>query len=330
MTDTIIITHLGESTPLYMKSCINQIFLWNYNVIVYIIIDPCHKDNQFFSNIRDNYNVVLIYTDSLRRTDTHAFFLEKFTGDTTYRKGYWRHVKERFFFIEELMIQNNLTDVLAMEYDVLLYVNVSTILKHLKGTKTLRIVRDNDERGHPGFMFIPSVEAIRGFNIFLNTLIHRALDDMQSLAEYAVEYSDRIQYFPVITEARNRAVMNRESNCGHISKNPWYLSEDSETFQVLFDSAVVGQWVGGIDSRNTGGDKVSKYENESALYSIKEMSFQWKKNINNFLWQPVLDGRILATIHVHSKALESFLSDRPDYPKDDYEVNTVYRSLVPN
>lgn len=330
MTDTIIITHLGESTPLYMKSCVHQIFLWNDNVTVYIILDPYHKDNQFFSDITHNYKVVLIYTDSLRPTGAHALFLEKFTGDTTFRKGYWRYVKERFFFIEEFMIQNGLTDVLSMEYDVLLYVNVNSILRHLRGTNTLRMVRDNDKRGHPGLMFIPSVEAIHGFNMFLIEIIHRSLDDMQSLAEYAVEYKDRIQYFPLITEARRQAIVNRESKSGHTSINSWYLSEDSETFQILFDSAVVGQWVGGIDSRNTGGTKVTKYENESALYSIKEMSFQWKKNKENFLWQPVLDSRILATIHVHSKALDCFLSDRPDYPKDDYEVNTVYRTLLPN
>ena len=129
---------------------------------------------------------------------------------------------------------------------------------------------------------------------------------------------------------RNRTIANRKSKCGHTSKNPWYLSEDSEVFETLFDSLVVGQWVGGIDSRNTGGTKVTNYENESALYSIKEMPFHWKKNKNTFLWQPLLDGRILATVHVHSKALDCFLSDRPDYPKDDYEVNKIYNTLLPN
>lgn len=330
MTDTIILTHLGESIPLYMKPCIHQIFLWNDNVTVYVILDPCHKQTTFFNELTLKNNVVLIYTDSLKCTDAHKFFLENFKGDTNFRMGYWRHVKERFFFIEELMIQNGLTNVLTMEYDVLLYVNTDIILRHLRGTKTLRMVRDNDEKGHPAFMFIPSVEAIHGFNVFLLEIIHTPLEDMQSLAAYALEYKDRVQYFPVITELRNRTIANRTSKSGHTSKNPWYLSEDSEVFENLFDSLVVGQWVGGIDSRNTGGTKVSNYENESALYLIKEMPFHWKKNKKTFLWQPLLDGRILATVHVHSKALECFLSDRPDYPKDDYKVNELYKTLLPN
>ena len=330
MTDTIILTHLGESIPLYMKACIHQISLWNDNVTVYIILDAFHKQTAFFNELTYKYKTVLVYTDSLKCTDAHSFFLKNFKGDTNFRMGYWRHVKERFFFIEELMIQNSLTNVLTMEYDVLLYVNTDTILKHLRGTKTLRMVRDNDEKGHPAFMFIPSVETIHDFNIFLLEIINTPLEDMQSLAAYAVEYNDRMHYFPVITELRNRTIANRKSKCGHTSKNPWYLSEDSEVFETLFDSLVVGQWVGGIDSRNTGGTKVTNYENESALYSIKEKPFHWKKNKNTFLWQPLLDGRILATVHVHSKALDCFLSDRPDYPKDDYEVNKIYNTLLPN
>jgi hypothetical protein len=99
---------------------------------------------------------------------------------------------------------------------------------------------------------------------------------------------------------------------------------------MLFDSLCVGQWVGGIDSRNTGGHKVARYENESALYNINEMSFEWKKNPENFLWQPILDGYVLATIHVHSKALRCFMSDRPDYPKDDYDVGAINKGLLPN
>jgi hypothetical protein len=152
---------------------------------------------------------------------------------------------------------------------------------------------------------------------------------MQSLAAYADD-SGAMRYFPVISLDRNESIPQRRSNQGHRSENPFYLSYEFRRFNMLFDSLVVGQWVGGIDSRNTGGHKVARYENESALYNIKEMSFEWKKNPENFLWQPFLDGHVLATIHVHSKALKCFMSDRPDYPKDDYDVNKINKGLLPN
>ena len=299
---------------------------------IYVILDPCHRGSDVWKSLETTYRVKLAFTDTLEPTAHHLQFSQGFQGDTQFRKGYWKHVKERFFYIEELIKSESLRDVISMEYDVLVYTrldNVIDILKTLK-KETLRMVRDNDEKGHPAFLYIPTLESIKDFNLFLIQILQTPLEDMQSLALYATRFVDKMCYFPVITEARNRSIPNRRSTCGHTSQDPFYLSQGSEEIGVLFDSLVVGQWVGGIDSRNTGGTKITKYENESALYSINEMKFQWKKDIETFLWQPFLDGRLLATIHVHSKALASFLSDRPDYPKDDYDVNAVNQTLLQN
>ena len=313
-----------------MKDCIHQIRLWNPTTPIYLILEPFHREVPFWRSLTD-YSIELVYTNTLEPTPHHTEFRTKFQGDIQFRKGYWKHVKERFFYIEELMRRESLVDVLSMEYDVLLYTPLMPLLKKFKSShQTLRIVRDNDVRGHPGFMYIPTCNSIHNFNLFLLSKLYNGYDDMQALAAYATSEPTLVHYLPVITEKKNRSILQRSSSCNHMSQDPSYLSEDSEHFEMLFDSAVVGQWVGGIDSRNTGGQKITTYENESALYSIKEMKFQWKKNPETFLWQPFLDGRLLATIHVHSKSLVSFRSDRPDYPKDDYDVTSVYKTLCPN
>lgn len=314
-----------------MKDCIHQLRLWNL-IPIYVILDPCHRGSEFWNSLQEIYQVILVFTDTLEPTVHHKEFTIGYQGDTGFRKGFWKHVKERFFYIEELIKSENLSNTVSMEYDVLVYISIDHLINKLKALKkqSIRIVRDNDERGHPGFMYIPNLESIQEYNHFLISILHMNLEDMQALALYANTYKDRLAYLPLITEARNRSILNRKSKCGHSSKDPFYLSEDSEEIGTLFDSAVVGQWVGGIDSRNTGGIKISKYENESALYNINEMKFQWKKDLQTFLWQPFLDGRLLATIHVHSKALASFRSDRPDYPKDDYDVNAVNQTLLQN
>jgi hypothetical protein len=277
------------------------------------------------------YAVTLVYTDTLEPTAHHTYFLTNFVGDMNFRKGYWRHVKERFFFVEELMLRESLTHCISMEYDVLVYMSFDSLLSMLKGShQTLRMVRDNDERGHPAFLYIPSPQEILEFNIFLLSILKGPLEDMQSLAAYADSFPEKVHYFPVISKERNKDGASRSSIVGHSTSSPEYLSEDSEHFQCLFDSLVVGQWVGGIDSRNVGGRKITRYENESALYRIKEMTFQWKKSPENFLWMPVLDGLPLCTIHMHSKALNSFLSDRPSCPCDDYDVLQVNSGLLSN
>ena len=328
--NSIVLTHLGESVPPYLRDCVKQIRLWNPITYIYIILDDCHKSQEFFTSLEDNYEVRLVFRSMLEQTAEHKFFIDNFKGDLAFRKGYWRHVKERFFLIQELMMKERLTNIIAMEYDVLLYINIDSMINvFLKDSKNMRMVRDNDQRGHPAFLFIPTVESIRRFNNFLISIIQSPLEDMQSLAAYA-DYSGAMKYFPVITDVRNRSIKKRTSTQGHTSENPFYLSDEFDRFNMLFDSLTVGQWVGGIDSRNTGGNKIARYENESALYNINEMSLYWKKNPETFLWQPYLDGCLLATIHVHSKALKCFMSDRPDFPKDDYDVKEINSGLLPN
>ena len=329
----IILTHLGESVPVYIKDCVHQIRLWNISkeIRIYIILEEYHKGNEFWESLVNVYNVILVYTNSLAATTHHLFFKNHYQGDTGFRKGYWKHVKERFFYMEELILRESLEHTISMEYDILLYMNLETLVTKLKSShQTLRITRDNDERAHPGFIYIPNVKCIEHFNIFLTSIIKNKMEDMQSLAYYADMYKDKIHYLPVITESINRKTLHRRSHQGHRSNDTYYLSEDSEHFGCLFDASVVGQYVGGIDSRNTQGHKITKYENESALYNINELELTWKKCIDNFLWQPIVNNRPLCTIHVHSKSLESLLSDRPDYPKDDYDVDKVNKTLLPN
>ena len=328
---SLILTHLGESIPPYIQDCVHQIRLWNYDLPIYIILWPCHKGLDFWSKIEQDYSVVLVYTDTLTKTTHHEYFLTNFSGDLEFRKGYWRHVKERFFYVEELMMQKSLEHCISMEYDVLVYRNLRDLFDQLRQSKhMLRMVRDNDDRGHPAFLYIPSIKILREFTLFLVSILKKPLEDMQSLAAYADSNPSKMTYFPVITEQRNRSIVKRKSKLGHITATPEYLSNDAEYFNCVFDSLVVGQWIGGIDSRNVGGNKVSQYENESALYSIKEMTFQWKKSPENFLWQPILDGLPLCTIHMHSKALKSFLSDRSDCPCDDYDISQVHSGLLSN
>lgn len=333
----IVLTHLGQSIPLYIEDCVKQIRLWNTCPIYLLLEGVYHRHTPFFTHLQQTYDVKLIYTESLKPTEHHLKFLEFFNDPKqkellAFRKGYWKFVKERFFFLEELMLARELTDVLSMEYDILVYGDIRQILLHKFQTshQTIRVVKDNDVRGHPGFMYIPSPAVIEHFNIFLNSLLHLGMEDMQTLCMYGEKYPTRLNYLPCITEETNRKKSIRKSlDEQHTVENAWYLSQDSEHFNVLFDSAVIGQALGGIDPRNTGGKKFSPYLNEAALYSFTESPGGWAKDERN-RWFPVWDNRRILTIHMHSKALTSFLSSREDMPRDDYKVEDVLAKLEKN
>jgi hypothetical protein len=327
---SVILTHLGDSVPLYLRDCVHQLRLFNPTTPIYVILDPVHKHTSFFLDLPTTYGVHLRFTDALPPTPQHTEFLRNFRGDTAFRKGFWRHVKERFFYAEEVMRQEALHHVVSMEYDILVYGNLTDLCRKLDGLpQTLRMVMDNDTRGHPGFLYFPTLADATALTLFVAATASLAYEDMQTLHMYGKLFPT--QYFPVLTEVRNRTIPHRRSQHGHTTETPFFLSQHSEELGVLFDSAVVGQWVGGIDSRNTGGIKVVNYVNEGALYSIREMPFEWRaEGTPDPRWRPFLDGRPLFTIHVHSKALSSFLSDRSDRPTCDYDVAAVHAGLLPN
>lgn len=326
---TVIIPHLGPSIPPYIADCVHQLRLWNKDTIIIIVLDPEHEGVEFWTELQKKYDVVYKYTDRLAKTAAHQSFIASYTCNTKFRQGYWRYVVERFFYLEEVMRDMELANCITMEYDVLVYTNLTALTAKLAASHpTCRMVCDNRAHGHPGFFYIPTADAIGDICTFIHTNMHKGLSDMQFLATYADTYPKAIHYLPVITEARNKSISPRVTVSGIRVENPYYLSEDSEYLGVLFDSAVVGQYICGVDPRNMGGKKITQFVNAGALYKFTEMPFSWIQTEG--LWQPQMDGRILATIHVHSKSLSSFVSDRHTVPTDDYVVDDVLRTLVRN
>jgi len=330
--NSLILVHLGESVPLYIKDCVHQLRLLNppNELKIYIVLESFHTGNPFWSDIVGTYSATIVYTNTLEPTPDHILFRKNFRGDTKFRNGYWRHVKERFFYMEELMLQEGLENVVAMEYDIMVYANLKELIPKLKehSKGRLPMVMDNESRGHPGFLFLESARVISSFNCYMLQMVKTQQEDMQLLSSYSKEYEECVCFLPLISPERNASIPQRKSKEGHTSQNTSFLSDGFDTLNCVFDSLVVGQALGGIDPRNVGGRKMDGYENESALYSMKELTFKWRRVGN--LWQPILDGHHLVTIHMHSKALYPFFSDRVDIPKADYNVDTLYRSLDPN
>lgn len=313
---TLLLVHLGNSKPPYLIDCAHQIRLFNPppTLRIILIADPIHRDSEFIAKL-DPYRVELRYTDTLTPTPEHTKFLAEFSGDTEFRNGYWRFVKQRFFYMEELMIAESLTNVIAMEYDILLYTSIKWLQAKLAAyTKNLAMVKDNEERGHPAFLFIPTVDVIHHFNEFILEMIKTEYEDMQLLCLYSISYPERMSYLPVITPECNHSIRLRRSLSGyHSTAQHDFLSSGFDRLGVLFDSLVVGQFVAGIDPRNLDGAIIWSFKNESALYSMDEMQLEWRRVAG--LWIPILDGHPLMTIHMHSKFLKSFLSDKPTPPR---------------
>ena len=330
--NSLVLVHLGEGTPLYMNDCFHQLRLWNSpeTLTIFLILDSFHRGTPYpWSPLTSNYDIQIIYTDELIATDHHQSFCKGTHADLQFRDGYWKFVKERFFFVEELMLQRGLTNVIMMEYDILIYTNLNNLIPALQAHTRGRLpmVMDNETRGHPGFLYFETIKPLHAFNMHLLYRLRSNKSDMELLCEFSQQYPEDVCFLPVLTPSKNSSIVPRKTQMGQVVANPFFLSDGFDILQCLFDSAVVGQAIGGIDPRNTNGANTIGYENENALYSLKEMRMEWQKN-GSELWRPLLDGIPLVTIHMHSKALYPFLSDRSDMPKGDFNMGDLFQSLM--
>jgi len=306
---SLVLVHLGKDMPNHLIDCIRQVRIWSPSFPVYVVLDEEHMATAFSSVLQSLAEIV--YTSEINTVSGHLRFLENYSGDTKFRGKYWRHVKERFYYIYELMLQKNLENVIYSEYDVMFYHPLEDIVKKLEGSKTIRCVRSEAERAHPATLFIPSVTQAQTLATFMGD--DKGWDDMVALGRYCNEYS--VQYLPCCPSTYLPSAI--------------FLSETFEKIGILFDSLVFGQYLGGVDVRNTNGVKKLYHDNELSWYHFRDFRFSWEQDEEK-RWFPTVDGHKLVTIHCHSKATKCFLSNREDTPLANYNAAALLRSLQPN
>ena len=148
---------------------------------------------------------------------------------------------------------------------------------------------DCDFRVIPGIMYIPNHDSfepiIKNYNFNIN--------DMENLGQYN---EDVIIPLPIFI------------NCND-SKITKYFSN----FNFIFDAAAMGQYLGGVDPKNTPGD-TRGFVNETCLIKYNNFKFNWIINENG-LYQPFININgifvKIINLHIHSKNLKRFLADNP-------------------
>jgi hypothetical protein len=319
----IIIVHLGEDLPLYIRDCIEQIRIWNSREHVKIFFIAFTQHYEMMEPICQEFDVTFVSTETLPKTENHKYFLANYKNyDAAFRNGYWRFVIERFYYMEELMITYNLDSAIHMEYDVMLYSDFSILQPKLNEyIKGLALSFDNDNEGYPSFIVINSIGALELLNGFIAINCNAGLTDMRLLSVFCKVFPDQMESLPQIPTAIYKGKTERKSLTGVKAEGSTaYLANKFEELgSVIFDSLAIGQYVCGVDPRNTNGICIIEYPNESAFYTVDEFGgLTWKQDEKKRWYLETAAGYRIVNIHVHSKRLSYFLSNRSDQPKCDY------------
>ena len=238
-----------------------------------------------FSEYKDNIKLIAVESleDSLR-------FGEKNRYEKQFRNGFWTFVSQRFFYIYEFMRTHNVTNVIHIENDVLIYYNCLQISKHFDSSY-IYMPFDTYSRNVASIVYIHSADIFK-------TVLEKydfSKNDMENFS-HIMRSTGLIQPLPIFVDS-------------NINIEHKFITTNYNRFNgFIFDAAAMGQYLGGVDPRNISGDTVGFVNVECAI-KYNQYYFVWD-DVDN-IKRPfiIVDGNKIPifNLHIHSKNLVRFM-----------------------
>jgi hypothetical protein len=227
-------------------------------------------------------------------------FNEKTSLDNSFRNGFWNITSYRFFVIYECMKVHNIKNVIHLENDVLIYYHCD-ILKDKLSDQFLYIPFDSFQRNIASIVYIPN------HHIFEKILKEYDVNknDMYNFRQIQLK-TGFIEQFPIFKS-------NDKDNDEHK-----FVTKNYEIFHMIFDAAAIGQYLGGVDPRNTPGD-TRGFINETCIIKYNQYHLFWKEypiifnhqTVSTTIKRPFLlyenEEIPIFNLHIHCKNLQAFV-----------------------
>jgi hypothetical protein len=258
-------------------------------------------EKRFFEHFDDT--VTLVDT-----SDLDANHFDKNSQlDRTFRDGFWHLCSLRIFYLYSYIKINNLKNIIHIENDVMVYTDLDVLAPSFQ-THKVYAAFDTDTRVVPDIIFIPSHEALCPIINQYDYTLH----DMANLGRM----HEHIEPFPIFP----------------IYDTVHFVNKNYTQFKCIFDTNAIGQYLGGVDSRNNSkelremlslegrhrydindGD-TRGFVNETCIVKYDMFKFFWVKNNKNLYVPHMYINNTLVPIinlHIHSKKLYDFRADEP-------------------
>lgn len=275
----IILVCIGNFQE-YILDNIDQLIKLNIKNI-YIITDLI-----FFDRFKQ-YNITLIDANELNE---YYDYQNRCQLNKEFRDGFWTFTSLRFFYIYSLMEKLDLRDCIHIENDVLIYYDIQLLVSSLN-KNYLYIPFDTYNRNIASIMYIPSPNI---FKIILDQYDIRK-NDMENFKNIK-SHTGLIQNFPIFPTQYAS------------SDEELFVSENFNIFNMIFDAAAIGQFLGGIDPQNSSCDSTG-FINETCIIKYNIYNIIWE--IHDNIKRPFIiinDAKIpIFNLHIHSKNLIKFM-----------------------
>ena len=309
----IVLSFIGKLPP-YIIECIHQIRLF-FSGPIYLIL------NDFDSPLLiplEKYSVQLVQYDFVLSTDfsglvernANKFIIDNSLGD---RKELFIRSFERFFLLQRTMYLYEISNVIFLEIDVLIYNDPFNWIDEFSQNE-LCYTFDNVNRCSGAFMYIQTNDSLSGLLDFMMDYIDNhsirigleTLDEMTCLYHYYKQNPMMVELLPIYW---------------HDSSNPSIHSEaymNYSKYNVLFDAISIGcNMIGGIENMNdldvSGNPVIKKGSMRWSNIDYSKNRFQFIEDSLNrkipSIWNEMeQQWKTIQNLHVHSKELRKGLS----------------------
>jgi hypothetical protein len=311
----VVLVHTGAGENVTMVACVRQLRHISPTTPVYVVTDGRHVE-PWTTEWASDPGVRVVDVKDIPMTKLHQRFNARVRANTRFRNGFWRLASQRFLLVHDLMERFHLRHTVHMENDQLVFMDVRDMLPELLAQRaSMAYPCESASRGIGSVVYVRSAEDMRPFLEFMVSKSNRAKwTDMHALGEFVGVSASR-KDARVVTLPITQPILQSEIRAPMVPSH-W------ANWPCIFDAAVIGQYVGGEDRRNTkaswrGTMDTRGYAGPYTAVRASVMRLHWRPSAKGWrLWAgctPVFNA------HMHCKALARYASTNP---VRDLDVNT--------
>lgn len=203
-------------------------------------------------------------------------------SDYSFRDGFWLKTKLRFLYLIEFILDNNINSFFHAELDNICFNLDSEEMFNFKQESKGLFIPKLDHRACGSLIYGNSRESMISLKKAIEENLYSSINDMEILGSL-LETSNKFHELPTIERCNNT--------------------------NILFDPAPIGQYLFGIDPRNSKKPIFNMFINVTSKIDFSKLEFEL--NFEKGICKIRLDQEVynLKNIHVHSKAFKKIIAN---------------------
>jgi hypothetical protein len=290
----VVFVYLGKKLPRYFIRNITYFQKTFPNIRNWVVTDENKVLQKLLSS---GFNAYFVGEELKEALDEMSVRL---SHDMSFRSGFWTKTIGRFHAIQNLMKKENLEKVIHVEGDVLCLPQFP-FEKFEKMKQGLAYPLEAPDLGIASVLFIQNLKVMNLLIAFTEEEINRnpKTTDMRILGRFAKEYESEVFLLPTFSlEDQVNSIYSGRSIVQSIIAN-------EGKFQGVFDSVSLGQYLFGVDPKNSRGVVRKFLANKN--HFVNPRKFEFLKS-GESIAVANSNGHLssLFSLHIHSKELSAF------------------------